>query len=122
MLADRIPPTAMLRSDRASAQAFSQLRDTMPPGLKKPVDELAEIVEERRQLARQKRMHHVLHGWLFVHVPLSYGLMVLATIHAIKAVAYTSAPTWVLPAFLIGLGIVLGLTVLILIYGKLKYR
>jgi len=29
---------------------------------------------------------------------------------------------WVLPAFLIGLGIVLGLTVLILIYGKLKYR
>ena len=122
VLADRIPPTAMLRSDRASAQAFSQLRDTMPPGLKKPVDELAEIVEERRQLARQKRMHHVLHGWLFIHVPLSYGLMVLATVHAVQALRYTTADAWILWSFVIGLGAIVALTLLILIYGKLKFR
>jgi hypothetical protein len=122
VLADSMPATATLARERPAAAAFAQLRDSMPPALKKPVDDLAEICEERRQLARQKRMHHVLHGWLFIHVPLSYGLMVLATIHAIRAVAYTSAPTWVLPAFLVGLGVVLGLTVLILIYGKLKYR
>ena len=68
------------------------------------------------------RLHHVLHGWLFVHVPLSYGLMVLATVHAIQALQYTDAAGWVLPAFMAALGIVLALVVLILIYGKLKYR
>jgi hypothetical protein len=122
VLADRMPAGATLARERPAAAAFSQLRDSMPPALKKPVEDLAEICEERRQLARQRSMHHVLHGWLFVHVPLSYGLMVLATIHAIQALQYTSSPAWVLPAFVVGLGIVLALTVLILIYGKLKYR
>ena len=122
VLGDRMPAGAMLRSERAAAQAFSQLRDTMPPALKKPVDDLAEIVEERRQLARQKQLHHVLHGWLFVHVPLSYGLMVLATVHAVQALRFTDAPSWVLPAFVIGLGAIVVATLLILIYGRLKYR
>lgn len=122
VLADRIPPTAMLRSERAAAQAFSQLRDTMPPALKKPVEELAEIVEERRQLARQKSLHHVLHGWLFVHVPLSYGLMVLATVHAVQALRYTTADAWILWSFVIGLGAIVTATLALLIYGKLKFR
>ena len=122
ILADRMPAGATLARERPAAAAFSQLRDTMPPALKKPVEDLAEICEERRQLARQKRLHHMLHGWLFVHVPLSYALMVLATVHAIQALQYTSAPLWVLPAFVVSLGIVLALTVLILIYGKLKYK
>ena len=122
VLGDRIPAAAMLRSERASAQAFAQLRDTMPPALRKPVDELAEIVEERRQLARQKRMHHVLHGWLFVHVPLSYGLMVLATVHAVQALRFTDAPGWVLPAFVAALAAVVVATVALLIYGKMKFR
>jgi hypothetical protein len=122
VLDDRIPKTAMLRSERAAAQAFTQLRDTMPPALKKPVDELAEIVEERRQLARQKSLHHVLHGWLFVHVPLSYALMALATVHAVQALRYTSAGDWVLWAFVIGLGAIVAATAAILIYGKAKFR
>ena len=121
VLADRMPAGATLARERPAAAAFAQLRDSMPPALRKPVEDLAEICEERRQLARQRRMHHVLHGWLFVHVPLSYGLMVLATIHAIQALQYTSSPAWVLPAFVVGLGSVLALTLLILIYGKLKY-
>ena len=122
VLGDRIPPGAMLRSERAAAQAFTQLRETMPPGLRKPVDDLAEIVEERRQLARQKQLHHVLHGWLFVHVPLSYALMVLATVHAVQALRFTDAPGWVLPAFAVGLAAILAATLGILIYGKLKNR
>ena len=122
VLADKMPAGATLAREREATAACAQLRDSMPPALRKPVQDLAEIVEERRQLARQRRMHHVLHGWLIVHVPLSYGLMVLATIHAVQALQYTSAPAWVLPAFVIGLGVVLAATVLILIYGKIKYR
>jgi hypothetical protein len=122
VLADRMPKTATLAKERQAVAAFSQLRDSMPPALKKPVEELAEICEERRQLARQRRMHLVLHGWLFVHVPLSYGLMVLATIHAIQAVRFTSTAPWVLWAFVIPLAVVLAATAAILIYGKAKFR
>lgn len=122
VLADTMPTSAILARERPAADAFSQLCESMPPALKRPVEDLAEICEERRQLARQKRLHHVLHGWLFIHVPLSYGLMVLATIHAIQALQYTTASAWILWAFVGGLGAVLGLTALILIYGKLKYR
>jgi hypothetical protein len=122
ILARRIPATATLAREREATAAFSQLRDLMPPALKKPVDDLAEICEERRQLARQKRLHHVLHGWLFVHVPLSYGLMVLATIHAIQALRYASAAPWVLPAFVVSVGAIALLTLLVIVYGRLKYR
>lgn len=122
VLADRMPAGATLARDRDAALAFSQLRDSMPPALRQPVEDLREIVEERRQLARQKRLHHVLHGWLFFHVPLSYGLMVLAAVHAVQALQYTSAAPWVLWSFVIGLGAVVAATVLILIYGRLKFR
>ena len=122
VLADRIPAGAALARERQALAAFAQLRDTMPPPLKKPVDDLAEIVEERRQLARQKRLHHVLHGWLFVHVPLSYGLMVLSTVHALQALQYTSSPKWVFWAFAAALGAVLAATVLLLVVGRIKTR
>ena len=58
-----------------------------------PLGDLALIVEERRQLAAQKRMHHVLHGWLIVHVPLSYALMILAAVHAVQALRFVT-PHW----------------------------
>jgi hypothetical protein len=122
VLADRMPVGTTLSREGAAVAAFTQLRDTMPPALRKPVEDLSEICEERRQLARQKRLHHVLHGWLFVHVPLSYALMVLATIHAIVAPGYKAAVPWAQPAFIIAVGLVLAMTVLILIYGKLKSR
>lgn len=122
VLEDKIPPGATLARERQAVAAFATLRDTMPAALKKPVDDLAEIVEERRQLAKQKRLHHVLHAWLFVHVPLSYALMVLATVHALKALQFTSSPIWVFWAFSVGLGVVLLATALLLIYGRIKTR
>lgn len=122
ILANRMPAGATLGREGAAVAAFTQLRDMMPPALKKPVDELAVICEERRQLARQKRLHHALHGWLLVHVPLSYALVLLATIHAIVAPGYKAAVPWAQHAFVVAVGVVLALTVLVLIYGKLKYR
>jgi hypothetical protein len=122
VLADKMPANATLARERQAVVAFAQLRDTLPDPLKKPVDDLAEIVEERRQLARQRRLHHIMHGWLFVHVPLSYALMVLATVHAFQALPYTSSPVWVYWAFAAGLGVVLAATGLLLIVGKIKTR
>ena len=122
ILVEKIPKGTPLARDRAANAMFAQLRDTMPLSLRKPVQDLADICEERRQLNRQRRLHHVLHGWLLFHVPLSYALMVLATVHAIQAPRYRDIPGWVLPSFVGVLGLVLGATVVILLYGMVKKR
>ena len=58
------------------------IRQTIDPYLEEVgdiIDELQAICEERRQLAVQRRLHHWLHGWLLIHVPLSYALLLLST-------------------------------------------
>jgi hypothetical protein len=52
------------------------------------LERLAAICEESYQLAVQRRMHDVLHGWLFVHAPLSFALFVLAAFHIVMALKY----------------------------------
>jgi hypothetical protein len=122
ILTVKMPAGAVLARERQATAAFAQLRDTVPPVMRKAVDDLADICEERRQLAKQKKLHHMLHGWLFFHVPLSYGLMVLATVHAIQAVRYTSAPSWIIWSFVVALVGVLVLTVWLMVYGRMKSR
>ena len=83
-----IPAGTKLKTEAAAKVAFEQVRAVLPSSMQEPLTDLAAIVEERRQLANQKRMHHILHGWLIVHVPLSYGLMLLAAWHAFEALQY----------------------------------
>ena len=64
------------------------MRTLVPPALAESVDDLADICEERRQLRAQERLHRVLHGWLFVHVPLTMALMALSVFHALWALRY----------------------------------
>ena len=64
---------------------FEYLRTQLPQNLHDVVEDLASICEERRQLIVQKRLHIWLHGWLFIHAPLSYLLLVLTLIHAVIA-------------------------------------
>jgi hypothetical protein len=52
------------------------------------LDRLQAICEEARQLAIQERLHRLLHGWLFVHAPLSLGLFVLVAVHIVFALRY----------------------------------
>lgn len=66
---------------------FQQMRTLLPP-LHKTLGDLEAICEERRQLSLQTRLHHWLHGWLLVHVPLSMALLLLAAAHAIIALRY----------------------------------
>jgi hypothetical protein len=74
-------------SSRAST-LFRNLRTTLPVLLQDTVTELEALCDERRQLADQKRLHHVLHGWLLVHVPLSLALLLLGAVHAVVALRY----------------------------------
>ena len=52
------------------------------------LERLAAICEESYQLAVQRRLHDLLHGWLFVHAPLSFALLVLAAFHIVMALKY----------------------------------
>jgi len=67
---------------------FRELRTALPSLLHPTVGELEATCEERRQLRDQKRLHHWLHGWLLVHVPLSLALLLLGAAHAIIALRY----------------------------------
>jgi len=67
---------------------FRQLRTALPTLLHPTVSELEASCEERRQLRDQKRLHHWLHGWLLVHVPLSLALLLLGAAHAVVALRY----------------------------------
>ncbi len=76
-------------SIRAKAAAiFEGLRTLLPAELHGTVKNLEDICEEERQLRRQIRYHHWLHGWLLLHVPLSLALLLLGCAHAIMALRY----------------------------------
>jgi hypothetical protein len=67
---------------------FRQLRVLFPPALHSSIDDLENICDEKRQLDKQNRLHKLLHGWLLVHIPLSYALLVLGAWHAVVAVRF----------------------------------
>lgn len=74
-------------ADKAQG-AFSGLRTLMPESAEVTLQDLEDICDEARQLVRQERLHHLLHGWLLVHIPLSLALILLGAVHAVMALRY----------------------------------
>jgi len=60
----------------------------LPPNLHSSVDDLENICEEKRELDQQTLYHRILHGWLLVHIPFSYAVLLLGAIHAVVALRY----------------------------------
>jgi hypothetical protein len=77
-----------LADETAAAARFGKLRPLLQPALAAAITDLESICEEERQLLRQERMHGLLHGWLVVHVPLSFVLMALAIVHIVMALRF----------------------------------
>jgi len=76
-------------ADPAQASAlFGQLRVLISRELWPKLEDLENICEEKRELDRQRRMHDILHGWLLVHIPTSYALLLLGAVHAVYALRY----------------------------------
>ncbi len=71
-----------------AAGIFEELRLRLPRELHDTLKDFESICDEERQLTRQARLHRVLHAWLLVHVPLSYGLLALAAVHAVMALRF----------------------------------
>ena len=71
-----------------AAEYFRQLKTGLEPAAHGVVDMLENLCSQRRQLILQARLHVWLHGWLWVHLPLSVALVVLLGIHAFVALKY----------------------------------
>jgi hypothetical protein len=87
LLQTRGPWLTVADPQKASA-FFAQLRVLLQRDLWPKLEDLENICEEKRELDRQRRMHHLLHGWLLVHIPASYALLLLGAVHAIYALRY----------------------------------
>jgi hypothetical protein len=74
-------------TDKARA-VFSGLRTLLPAAAHVTLADLEDICDEARQLTRQECLHHWLHGWLLLHIPLSLALILLGAIHAFMALRY----------------------------------
>ena len=68
--------------------AFAGLQTLMPEAAQATVQDLEDICDEARQLVRQEQLHHLLHGWLLVHIPISLALILLGVVHAVMALRY----------------------------------
>ena len=77
-----------LAGTAAAAEFFAGLRGASPAAAADLIGRLEQACDQRRQLDLQARLHHWLHGWLLVHVPLSVALGVLLAIHVPLALWY----------------------------------
>lgn len=81
-------PLRLFGNSNSVTAYFGHMRTIMPTVSHVVLSDLQEIVEERRQLLVQRRMHLWLHAWLLVHVPLSFALLVLTVLHAVLSLRY----------------------------------
>ncbi|MBI3893612.1 MAG: hypothetical protein HY303_19000 [Candidatus Wallbacteria bacterium] len=84
MAADRLGNQILATPARARAH-FAHLRKILPPALQDPAGRLEEICNERLGMETQIKLHHWLHGWLFLHAPLSGVLILLTVVHALMS-------------------------------------
>lgn len=71
-----------LGHQRESDDTFRYLGLRVSAPYRGRVEEMRAWCDERRRLDLQVRMHHWLHGWLFVHAPLSFLLLLFTAWHA----------------------------------------
>jgi len=92
---DILPYLAATRGDgmrlnnlRYSDDTFRFMKLRVAQGYRARIDEIQGWCDERRLLDRQVRLQHWLHGWLFVHVPFSFLLLLLTLWHAYVTLFY----------------------------------
>jgi hypothetical protein len=77
-----------LGSSKRAAVMFRELKTSLSPESHGVVDTLESLCDQRRQFARQARLHSWLHAWLCVHLPLSVALFILMSVHIFYALKY----------------------------------
>jgi hypothetical protein len=55
---------------------------------KTSADKLAELIRQKDAVDFQRAAQLVLKGWLFVHIPLTYGLLIFSVVHVVLVYAF----------------------------------
>lgn len=91
------PKDSRLRSPGTASDMFRDVRvklegaprtDDEAKQLRTVVDRLEDLCNQRRQWTDQKRLHLLLHGWLWIHLPLSVAMFLLMWVHVFYAIKY----------------------------------
>ncbi len=77
-----------LNNPRFSDDTFRFVKLRVAEVYRSRVEEIQGWCDERRMLDLQVRLQHWLHGWLFVHVPFSFLLLMLTIWHASVTLFY----------------------------------
>lgn len=73
---------------RFSDDTFRFVKLSVSETYRSRVEEIQGWCDERRMLDLQTCLHHWLHGWLFIHVPFSFLLLMLTVWHAYVTLFY----------------------------------
>lgn len=87
-LADTNAKKTRLAERRTSDEVFKLLRVNVSDGYRPQVDELRAWADDHRMMAYQEHLHHWLHGWLVIHVPVSFLLLVWTVWHIFITFTY----------------------------------
>ncbi len=77
-----------LGKSRYSEDLFRYVKLRVAEAYRSRVEEIQAWCDERRMLDLQTKMQHWLHGWLFVHAPVSFLLIILTAWHAYVTLFY----------------------------------
>ncbi|HEY2951229.1 MAG TPA: hypothetical protein VGK40_01530 [Verrucomicrobiae bacterium] len=87
-LAARRGEKLMLGKERLADEFFRSFKIGLPLEWQSKVEDLQGWCTERRQLDLQTRLQHWLHGWLLVHAPASFVLLIFTAWHALLTLVY----------------------------------
>jgi hypothetical protein len=87
-LTDLKDTTSPLNDAKQAAKQFTLLRSQLDPAAHETVNALETMCTQRRQFATQRRYHFLLHSWLWVHLPLSWAMIILMFLHIFVAMKY----------------------------------
>ena len=77
-----------LANERVAVNTFSRLRLNVDEQSKPRVDAMQSWCADRRLMDLQTKFQHWLHGWLLIHIPASFALLVFTAWHACVAVRF----------------------------------
>jgi len=77
-----------LGDSRYSEDLFRFVKLRVADAYRARVEEIQAWCDERRMLDLQVKLQHWLHGWLFVHAPISFLLIMLTAWHAYVTLFY----------------------------------
>ncbi len=77
-----------LANELQAGNFFAGLRNKLPAPAYFAVEHLEGLCDQRRQFDLQARLQVWLHGWLWVHLPLSVALVLVMFLHIFVAVKY----------------------------------